>query len=103
VSGPSQRIAEDIVRATLREGNLVVSKILGESITLDNALVVEIDVSKERLMISRSPLLSSLAKLVELTLNFKKDPSAELHNKILTLWEKVKSDGDSIIRSLRRK
>nr|MDO8134747.1 CooT family nickel-binding protein [Candidatus Njordarchaeum guaymaensis] len=100
---PSQRIAEDIVRATTREGSLVVSKVLGESLTLDNALLVELDVSKERMMVSRSPLVGNLAKLIELTLNFKKNPTPDLYKKILALWEKTKSEGDSIIRSLRGK
>ena len=103
VSDPSKRIAEDIVRATAREGSLVVSKILGESLTLDNTLVVELDVSKERMMVSRSPLIGNLARLVELTLNFKKTPTPDLYKMILALWEKTKSDGDSVIRALKSK
>lgn len=103
VDDPSKRIAEDIIKATAREGNLVIRKILGESLTLDNALVVELDVSKEKLMISHSPLIGNMAKLVELTSNFKKSPTADLRKKILALWEKTKSDGDSVIRSLREK
>jgi len=101
VDNPSQRIAEDIVMATAREGRLVVSKILGESLTLDNALVVELDVSKERLMILRSPFVGNLARLNEMTLRFKKNPTAALYKKILALWEKTKSEGDSIVRSLK--
>jgi predicted RNA-binding protein len=103
VGDPSKRIAEDIVKATEREGNLVIRKILGESLTLDNTLVVELDVSKERLMVSRSPLIGNVAKLVELTLNFKKNPTADLRKRILALWKKTKSDGDSVIRTLKEK
>jgi predicted RNA-binding protein len=103
VSDPSKRVAEDIVRATARGGSLVISKILGESMTIDDATVVEIDVSKERLMVSRSPLVGSVTQLIELTTNFQKNPSADLHKKILALWDKAKSEGDSIVRSLRGK
>jgi predicted RNA-binding protein len=103
VSDPEKRIAEDIVKATEREGNLVIRKILGESSTLDNALVVDLDVSKERLLVSRSPLIGNMARFVELTSNFEKNPTSDLYKKILAFWNKVKSDGESVIRSLKDK
>lgn len=71
--------------------------------TLDNALIVELDVSKEKLMVSRSPLVANVAKLVELTLNFKKNPTADMRKRILALWEKTKSDGDTFVRALKEK
>ncbi|WXG43423.1 MAG: CooT family nickel-binding protein [Promethearchaeati archaeon SRVP18_Atabeyarchaeia-1] len=100
---PSKRIAEDIVKATMKNGCLTIRKVLGDSMTLENAVILEVDVSKEQMIISRLPFLGDIAKLVELFSNYRKDPSPTAYQKIVSQWEQAKSEGDSAVRSLKNK
>jgi predicted RNA-binding protein len=100
---PSRRIAEDIVKATTKNGHLTIRKVLGESMTLENAAILEVDVSKEQMIVSRSPLLGNISILVELVSDYKKNPSSSLYERILALWNQAKSDGDSTVKSLKTK
>ncbi|WXG46032.1 MAG: hypothetical protein WED05_05115 [Candidatus Atabeyarchaeum deiterrae] len=103
VNDPSKKIAEDIVRATIRDGSLVASKVLGESLALDNTIILDVDVSRERMLVSRSPLVKNIFKLTELTSDFKKNPSIKLQSEISVLWEQTKSEGDSLMKSMKIK
>jgi hypothetical protein len=101
VSNPSQKIADDIVRATTKSGNLVVSKVLGESLTLRNSLILEVNVSKEQMLVSQSQLAGNLASLVELTSEYRRNPSPKLYDEIVRSWEQTKNQGDAFIKSLK--
>jgi hypothetical protein len=101
VSNPSQKITDEIVRATTRSGNLVVSKVLGESLTLRNSMILEVNVSKEQMLVSQSPLAGNLASLVELTSEYRKSPSPKLYDEIVRSWEQTKNQGDTFIKSLK--
>jgi hypothetical protein len=101
VSSPSQKIAVDIVRATTKNGNLVVSKVLGESMTIRNSLILEVNVSKEQMLVSQSQLAGSLACLVELTSEYRKNASPKLYDEIVRSWEQTKNQGDTFIKSLK--
>jgi hypothetical protein len=103
IDDPSKRIAEDIVKATTRNGCLTMRKVLGESTTVDNAAILEVDVSKEQMIVSRVPLLGNLFKLAELVSNYEKNPSANLYEKILIQWTDTKSEGDLALKSLKKK
>lgn len=98
---PSQKITDDIVRASVKKGSLVVSKILGESLTLPNSMILEVNVSKEQMLISQSPLVGNFTTLVELISEFRKNPTPKLYNEIVMSWKEAKSQGDSLIESLK--
>jgi predicted RNA-binding protein len=100
---PSKRIAEDIVKATTKNGCLTIRKVLGESITLENAAILEVDVSKEQMIVTRFPFLGNIARLVELVSDYKKNPSPGLYERILALWNQARSEGDSAVKSLKKK
>lgn len=97
---PSQKITDDIVRASVKNRSLVVSKILGESLTLPNSMILEVNVSKEQMLISQSPLVGNFTSLVELISEFRKHPSSKLYNEIVKSWNQAKSQGDSLLESL---
>lgn len=103
IDDQSKIIAEDIVKATTRNGSLTMRKVLGESTTLDNGAIIEVDVSKERMIVSNFPLLGSMFKLVELISDHKKNPSASTYEKILSQWTHIKSEGDLALKSLKKK
>lgn len=98
---PAQKIADDIVRARTRSGTLVVNKILGESLTLQNSMILEVNVSKEQMLISQSPLVGNFTELLESISEFRKRPSPKLCEEIVRAWDRMKSQGDSLIRSLK--
>jgi hypothetical protein len=102
-SNPSQKITDDIVRARTKSGNLVVNKVLGESLTLQNSMILEVNVSKEQMLISQSPLVGNFTTLVESISEFRKHPSPKLYDEIVRAWDQAKSQGDSLIKSLKTK
>jgi hypothetical protein len=102
-SNPAERIADDIVRARTKNGSLVVSKVMGESLTLQDSMILEVNVSKEQMLISKSPLVGSLTALVESISEFRKHPSPKLYDEIVTAWDRAKSQGDSLLKSLKNR
>jgi len=100
-SNPAQKIADDIVKARTKKGALVVSKVMGESLTLQNSMILEVNVSKEQMLISQSPLVGNFTELVESISEFKKHPSPKLYDEIVGTWDKAKSQGDSLVKSLK--
>jgi hypothetical protein len=99
----SNRISEDIVKATTKNGSLTIKKVLGESTTLDNAAILEVDVSKEQMIITKVPLLGNVFRLVELLSDYKKNPSTSLYEKIAAHWTRTKSEGDLTLKMLKKK
>jgi hypothetical protein len=99
----SRMIAEDIVKATTRNGSLTMRKVLGESTTLENGAILEVDVSKEQMTVSKAPLLGSMFKLVELISDHKKNPSASTYDRMMSHWTHMKSEGDLALKSLKNK
>jgi predicted RNA-binding protein len=99
---PSKRIAEDIVKATTRNGCLTLRKVLGESTTLNGAAILEVDVSKEQMITVSVPLLGSIFKLVELLSSYKKNPTSSLYERISSQWTQAKSEGDLALKSLKK-
>jgi hypothetical protein len=100
IDDPSKKIAEDIVKATMKNGCLTIRKILGESVTLENSAILEVDVSKEQMTVTKSPFMGNIAKLVELISDYGRNHSPRVYEKIAALWKKAKSEGDSTINSL---
>jgi len=100
-SNPAQKIADDIVKARTKNGALVVSKVMGESMTLQNSMILEVNVSREQMLISQSPLVGNFTELVQSISEFKKHPSPKLYDEIVSEWDKAKSQGDSLVKSLK--
>ena len=100
-SNPTQKIADDIVKARSRNGTLVISKVMGESQTLQNSMILEVNVSKEQMLISQSPMVGDFTALVESISEFRRHPSAKLYDEIVNAWDKAKSQGDSLVKSLK--
>jgi hypothetical protein len=102
-SNPAQKIADDIVKARTKNGALVISKVMGESLTLKDSMILEVNVSKEQMLISQSPLVGNFTALVDSISEFRKHPSRKLYDEIVSAWGKAKSQGDSLIKSLKTK
>jgi hypothetical protein len=100
-SNPTQKIADDIVKASTKNGALIVSKVMGESLTMQDSMIVEVNVSKEQMLVSQSPLVGNFTALVESISEFKRHPSNKLYEEIVGAWDKAKSQGDSLVKSLR--
>jgi predicted RNA-binding protein len=102
-SNLGEKIADDIVRARTKSGNLVINKVLGESMTLQNTMILEVNVSKEQMLISQSPLVGNLTALVESISEFRKHPSPKLYDEIAKAWDQAKTQGDTLVKSLKTK
>jgi predicted RNA-binding protein len=89
-------VAEDVVYVKLSERNLILRDVLGRSKIVEDALVDELDISKESLTLVKSPLLTKAAKFLSLydavLSSGKYDQSLE------AAWEEVKAEGDRCIR-----
>ena len=100
-SNLAEKIADDIVRARAKSGNLVINKVLGESMTLQNTMILEVNVSKEQMLISQSPLIGNLTSMVEMISEYRKHPSAKSYDEIVRVWNQTKSQGESLVKSLK--
>lgn len=94
--GEAREVAEDIVYVKLGEQNLVLRDVLGRSKILEDALVEELDVSKESLTLVKAPLLLKAAKF--LSLYNAALSSGKYDQRMELAWEEVKAEGDRCIR-----
>ncbi|RLG54752.1 MAG: hypothetical protein DRO00_00260 [Thermoproteota archaeon] len=96
--GREDKVAEDIVRTTYQNGELVLMDILGDRISVGGALITEVNVDSEVLRILRDEILRSFIKFLETYEKCKE--SGVYDDELKKAWEVVKSTGDSLIKEL---
>ncbi len=91
-----EKIAEDIVRTSYQNGELVLMDILGDRIPVGGALIKEINVDSEVLRVQRHEILRSFIKFLETYERCKM--RGVYDDELERTWERVKSTGDSMIK-----
>jgi len=94
--GKLTEVAEDVVYVKLSEHNLVLKDVLGRSKIVEDALVEELDISKEHLTLVKAPLLTKAARF--LSLYSEALSSGKYDQSLEAAWEEVKAEGDRCIR-----
>ncbi len=98
IENNQQILVENIVKAFYEENKLKLVNALGETITLENAVISGIDVSKEEMKILKHPFLGASLMFLTAFLNCRNrttyDPLVE------ELWNRVKSLGELMLREL---
>ena len=98
IENDQQILAENIVKAFYEGNKLKLVNVLGETVRLENAIISEIDVSKEEMKILKHPLLGATLMFLTVFLNCQNkttyDPLVE------ELWNRVKSLGELMLREL---
>jgi len=96
--GREDKVAEDIIRTSYQNGELILMDILGDRISVGGALIREINVDSELLRIQRSEVLKSFIRFLEVYERCKESGVCE--DELKKAWEDVKSIGDSIVNEL---
>ncbi|MEM4165470.1 MAG: CooT family nickel-binding protein [Nitrososphaerales archaeon] len=94
--GKSVEVAQDVIYVKLSEQNLILRDVLGSSKIVEGALVEELDISKESLILLKSPLLTKVARFLSI-LNTSIS-TRRYDQSIEAAWEDVKAEGDRCIR-----
>ncbi|MEM3614617.1 MAG: CooT family nickel-binding protein [Nitrososphaerales archaeon] len=94
--GKSVEVAQDVIYVKLSEQNLILRDVLGSSKIVEGALVEELDISKESLILLKSPLLTKVARFLSI-LNASIS-TRRYDQSIEAAWEDVKAEGDRCVR-----
>jgi predicted RNA-binding protein len=94
--GRSTEVAEDVVYVKLSGRNLILKDVLGGSRVVEDALVEELDISKESLTLVKAPLLAKAVKF--LSLYNAALSSGKYDQSLEAAWEEVKAEGDRCVR-----
>lgn len=96
--GEVKDVASDIIYAKLEGDGVVLRDIIGREHRVSSAIVEEIDVSRENLKLLHSPILSLVLKFIK---EYERCVEQGVYSEALEeLWEEVKAEGSSMIRSL---
>ena len=95
-NGKATEVAEDIVYVKLEQQNLILKDVLGRSKIIEDALVEELDISRESLTLIKAPLLIKAAKF--LSIYNAALSMGRYDQSIEAAWEEVKAEGDRCIR-----
>jgi len=94
--GKLTQVAEDVVYVKIAEQNLILKDVLGRTKIVEDALVEELDISKESLTLVKAPLLIKAAKF--LSLYESALSSGKYDQSLEAAWEEVKAEGDRCVR-----
>lgn len=93
-------VCNDILYAKIEE-NVILRDVIGNTNTVESAIITEVSVPSERLTLFYSPLLKNILKLLKIQKKCYEEEKFDLE--ITKVWEKVKKEGDSFIKSLQKK
>ncbi|MEM2897618.1 MAG: CooT family nickel-binding protein [Candidatus Bathyarchaeia archaeon] len=93
-----KKIAEEIIKAKFEDGHIELSDILGSSKRVDDALIEEINVNKECLLLRRILILPEVMNF--LRIHKECEEKGVYMPEIETAWEEVKAKGDELIKKL---
>jgi predicted RNA-binding protein len=100
-NGEMKKIAEEIIKAKLENGYIELNDILGSSKKVENALIEEINVSKESLTLKKVFIFSELMNFLRI---YKESEEKCIYTpEIEVAWEEVKAKGDELIKTLWKK
>jgi len=94
-------VAHDIVYASLSNGVLTLKDILGSATSVDDAVVLEIDVTKESIGLKKDPLIGGMLRFLEEVSRCER--SGRYESTIEDIWLNLKSRGDEKVRELWRR
>ncbi len=98
--GVENQVAEDVVRTTYQNGELVLMDVLGDRVSVGGALIKEIDVGSKTLRIQRHEILKSFIKFLEI---YEKCKEREVSKENLEkAWENIKSIGDAMVKEIAK-
>jgi len=93
-------VANDIVYANLSNGVLILKDVLGSATSVEEAVIAEIDVTKEAMRLKRDPLIGDMLRFLDAATRC--EESGKYDKSLEDNWLKVKSQGDERIRKLWR-
>ncbi|MFQ5710689.1 MAG: CooT family nickel-binding protein [Candidatus Geothermarchaeales archaeon] len=96
-----EKVAEDIIRVKMGDGDLFLYDVLGRLTRVENSLIEELSVDKERMRIAKMPILSPLLRFAQIYERCLAE--GRFLEEIEAALEDVKRRGDEVIRSLRLK
>ncbi len=100
VEGEKRAVAVDVVKAKYEGGKLLLVDVLGSATPVEGAMVSELDVGREELVLLKHPLL---APVIEFVHEYLKCESIGLYDSRLDeLWERVKSEGETALERLKK-
>ena len=89
-------ILEDVVRVKYVDGKMELTTVLGEKKELEDAMIIQVDVSKERLEVIQNSMIGALLKF--LRLYDKVIREQKYHEELECALDDIKAIGDSLVR-----
>jgi len=100
-NGEMKKIAEEIIKAKLKNGYIELNDILGLSKKVENVLIEEINVNNESLLLKKTFMLPEVMNFLRI---YEECEEKEVYMpEIETAWEEVKAKGDELIKTLWKK
>jgi len=93
--GIEKRLAEDIIKTSYQNGELVLYDVLGDQIPVKNAIIKEVNVDSETLRIQKHEIIGSFIEFIE---TYERCKEEGCYEEIKRAWEKVKSFGESMLK-----
>lgn len=97
--GESSKVTDGIVYAKAEKGSIVLRNILGQEVRVDESAIEEVDVDAEKLVLIRSPLISSVRDFLETYRRSR--PDRHSLGEVEAKWEKVKALGNEAVTRLK--
>jgi predicted RNA-binding protein len=96
-NGIEKRVAEDIVKTSYQNGELVLYDVLGDQIPVKNAIIREVNVDSETLRIQRHEIIGSFIQFLEA---YRRCKESGCHDEVKDAWEKVRYIGESMLKEI---
>ncbi len=95
----NEHVAEDVIFAQVENGHVILRDVLGTMRTVPDALISNVDISKEALSLVQSPIVGPFLRFLDACNTAEVDGNCE---KVEETWNDLKAEGDQAVRSLWR-
>ncbi|MHC1591445.1 MAG: CooT family nickel-binding protein [Candidatus Helarchaeales archaeon] len=99
-NGKEVDLMEDVLFAQSGSGQVLLRNVLGIPETVDDAIIMEVSVPSEKMVLVRSPILGPLLKFLELQQKCRE--SKKFDSEIKNVWTELKRIGDKLVADLEK-
>ncbi len=99
-NGKEEKVAEDVVKTSYKNGELVLFDVLGDQIPVKDAIIKEVNVDSETLRIQRHEIIGGFIEFLEA---YERCKEGGCYDEVKEAWEKVKSIGEAMLNEISTK
>ena len=99
-NGKEIDLMEDVLFAQSGSGQVLLRNVLGMPETVNDAIIMEVSVPSEKMVLVKSPILGPLLRFLEL--QQKCHESKRFNSEIKNVWTELKGIGDKLVADLEK-